>query len=83
MFQNGKTPSVSIHVLLLALIGGYFAYMAVKMIGNVRTGSSSMAMSTTVTLAVIMGIAGFGVMGYGMYLGYRARKDKEKKDELK
>lgn len=80
MFHNSNQPQAPAHVLALALVGGYLIYMAVKMISNVQTGSSSMSMTTAGILAGIMGLAGAAVLGYGMYLGAKAANQK-KSDE--
>ena len=77
MFQNGNKPSAPAHVLALALVGGYLLYMAINMISNVQTGSSSMSMTTALILAAVMAAAGLGVLGYGVWLFRAAQKDQE------
>ena len=79
MFNNGGRPAA--HVLALTFVGGYLVYMAGKMISNVHTGSSSMDMHTAAVLAAVMGLAGAAVIGYGIYLGYRAGKQKKQEDQ--
>ena len=81
MFQKNG-PSAPAHVLALALVGGYLIYMAIRMISNVQTGSSSMSMTTALILAAVMGLAGAAVMGYGMYLGAAAAKKKSGEEEI-
>lgn len=63
---------------IVTVVGGYFIYMAFKMLENTRTGVSSMSMPLTVTLMSVMLLAGGLVIAYGGFL-FTAGWNNEKK----
>jgi uncharacterized membrane protein YebE (DUF533 family) len=69
------------HVTMLVIVGGYILYMAYKMVSNTLSGSSNMSLTTTVILAVVLGLVGLGVLGYAGYVFYVSRKQSELSDE--
>jgi type VI protein secretion system component VasK len=69
------------HVTMLVVVGGYVLYMAYRMVKNTLSGESSMSMTTTVILAVVMGLLGLGVLAYSGYVFYLVRKKSELTEE--
>jgi flagellar basal body-associated protein FliL len=66
---------------MLVVVGGYVLYMAYRMVKNTLSGESSMSMTTTVILAVVMGLLGLGVLAYSGYVFYLVRKKSELTEE--
>jgi flagellar basal body-associated protein FliL len=69
------------HVTMLVVVGGYVLYMAYRMVKNTLSGESSMSMTTTVILAVVMGLVGLAVLAYSGYVFYLVRKKSELTEE--
>ena len=62
------------HGVLLLVVGGYIAYMGVKMLENTKAGLSTMSMTTTVILMSVMILAGLAVIAYGILTFIRGWK---------
>lgn len=69
---------------LIALVGGYIAYLGYQMLQDTRSGVSSMSLSLTIAFMIVMFIIGAAVFAYGAYLfwaGWKKEKETIPKDE--
>ncbi len=66
-----------IHGILLILIGAYMAFMGYKIHDNTVKGLSNMSMQTTMTVMICMLIVGVLIIGYGVFILIRSKKNKK------
>ena len=64
---------------LIAIVGIYIAYLGYQMLGDTKSGASSMSMPLTIALMVIMGIIGIAVFAYGAFLFWTGWQREKKK----
>lgn len=64
----------SVRGLLVAIVGGYIAYLGWQMYGDTKAGVSSMSMPVTIALMVVMILVGVAVCAFGLYLSWACWK---------